>query len=226
MKRLLCGLLAALMLCGCTALPAGTSVPPTTTVPATTAGPALKAGYYIYDGEYRNDTQLHFLISEDGTGYLSMLGIRAELTWTPDGEILGLGGDPMSFTPTADGMLWDGERFTWVGERLPEGFIPDPPAPGVYAVSSVGLDGDVDFYGKLSRDNGYLEIREDGTGVMAFDGTEYPFTLEGTTAHFDGFSLMLLDRSGQDTGGEDMVMVYVTAGPIRADSIVFRKLEE
>ena len=85
MKRLLCGLLAALMLCGCTALPAGTSVPPTTTVPATTAGPALKAGYYIYDGEYPNDTLLHFLISEDGTGYLSMLGIQAELTWTPEG---------------------------------------------------------------------------------------------------------------------------------------------
>ena len=73
---------------------------------------------------------------------------------------------------------------------------------------------------------GTVEIREDGTGVMAFDGTEYPFTMEGTTAHFDGFSLMLLDRSGQDTGGEDMVMVYVMAGPIQADSIVFRKLEE
>ena len=32
---------------------------------------------------------------------------------------------------------------------------------------------------------------------------------------------MLPDRSG-----EDMVMVYMMAGPIQADSIVFRKLEE
>ena len=220
MKRLLCGLLAALMLCGCAALPAGTTVPPTT------SGPTLKAGYYIYDGEYANDTLLHFLINEDGTGYLSMLGVQAELTWTADGEILGLGGGPMTFIPTADGMLCDGEKFTWVGGSLPGDFLPDPPAPGVYAVSSVGLDGDVSFYGKLSRDNGYLEVLEDGTGLLVFDGTEYPFTLEGATAHFDGFSLMLQELSGEDTGGEVMVTVYVMAGPIQADSIVFRKLEE
>ena len=111
-------------------------------------------------------------------------------------------------------------------DSLPEGYIPDPPAPGVYAVSSMGLDGDVEFYGSLSRDNGYLELLEDGTGVLVFDGTEYPFTLEGTTAHFDGWSLVLLDMSGQDTGGEPMVMVYVMAGPIEADSIAFRKMEE
>ena len=60
MKRLLCALLAALMLCGCAA-PAGTTP---TTVPGETDGPRLKAGFYIYDqdeaGSSRGDAAVFY----------------------------------------------------------------------------------------------------------------------------------------------------------------------
>lgn len=229
MKRLLGGLLAALMLCGCTALPAGTSLPetsvPATTVPATTAGPVLKPGFYVPVNEDLASMLITIQLVEDGSGMVSVMGMPRVLAWTPEGAVWG----DMTLIPTWDGLLCKDtvtSEFTYTGDSLPEDYLPDPPAPGVYAVSSVGLEGDVEFYGTLSRDNGYLELREDGTGVLAFEGSEYPFTQDGVMAHFDGWSLVLLDMSGQDTGGEPMVMVYTTWSPLNADSIAFRKLEE
>ena len=215
MKRMFCLFLAVVMLCGCTAL---------TDTTAPTA--VLKPGFYIYSGDVFNDTLLHFRFYEDGTGYLSMLGTEAELTWTPDGAIHGIAYDPMEVTATDDGILFDGEAFAWVGDSLPEDFFPAPPVPGVYAVSSVGIDGNVDFFGDVTCDNGYLELREDGTGVLVYDGAEYPFTMEGATAHFDGWSLMLQPVSGEETGGVPMIVIMVMDGPIEADSIVLWKMEE
>ena len=218
MKRLLCALLAVLMLWGCAAAPAGTTEP---------AGPALKAGFYTYDWENNGGIPLYFQLFEDGTGYLAMLAAQAELTWTPEGTVLGLADGALEFTPTADGLVWDGEAFTFTGDSLPEGFLPDPPAPGVYAVSSASRDGDLDFYGSVTQDNGWFELKEDGTGLLVFDDAEYPFALEGTVAHFeDGWSLMLLDLGAEEPGAAPLVMIYVMDGPIRADSIAFRKLEE
>lgn len=219
MKRFLCVILALFLLCGCAAAPAGT------TMPQTTSGPVLQPGYYIYDGELENDMLLYFRFSADGTGCLSMLGVEAELTWTPEGAILGIAGDDVTATPTGDGMLFEGEAFAYVGGELPGDFFPDPPEPGVYAVSSVERDGDIDFYGTLSRSSGYLELREDGTGVLEFDDAEYPFTMEGTTAVFEDWKLVLFYMSAEETGEEPLVMVYVTGGPIQADSIAFRLME-
>ena len=217
MKRLLCAVLSALLLCGCAAAPAGTTEP---------AGPVLRTGFYISGEDLGGGIPLYFRLCEDGTGYLSMLTVEAELTWEPDGTIDGLVYDSFCVTPTADGMTWDGEVFTWTGDSLPEDFYPDPPAPGVYAVSSVSRDGNLDFYGSFTRSNGYFELKEDSTGVLVFDDAEYPFTLEDITAKFDGWELMLLDMSDRDTGGPPMVMVYIMDGPIQADSIAFRKMEE
>ena len=218
MKRMLCVALALLLLCGCTAAPAQTTVP--------AEEPVLKAGFYIYDGDMGSETLVHFYFQEDGTGYLSMLGNKAELTWTPDGTILGLIGEPVQVSATDDGILWDGEKFRATGDSLPQGYLPDPPAPGIYGVSSVGRDGDVAFYGGITKENGYLEICEDGTGKLVFDGAEHPFTLDGAMARFDGWSVMLLDMSDRDPDGAPMVMVYIMGGSINADSIAFRKLEE
>ena len=218
MKRLLCVFLAVILLCGCTATPVQTTIP--------AEEPVLKAGFYICDDDMGRETLVHFCFLEDGTGYLSMLGTKADLTWTPEGTIQGLLSESVQVTAADDCIIWDGVRFCYTGDSLPQGYLPDPPAPGVYAVSSVGLDGDVDFYGTLSRENGYLEIREDGAGVLVFDDTEHPFILDGAVARFDGWSVMLLDMSDRDPEGAPMVMVYIMDGSINADSIAFRKLEE
>lgn len=222
MKRVLCAALAVLLLWGCAAAPGA----PETTLSAANAGPVLRPGFYIYDWKSMGAVPLHFRLFEDGTGYLSMLAVEAELTWEPDGTIAGLAYDSFRVTPTADGMTWDGQEFTWTGSSLPNDFLPPPPAPGVWAVSSVSRDGDLDFYGSFTRSNGYFELDEDGTGLLVFDDAEYPFTLEGTTAHFDGWSLMLLDLGAEEPDAPNLVMVYIMDGPIQADSIAFRKLEE
>ena len=223
MKRLPCLLLALVLLCGCTAAPAGTTTP-ATTVPATTTGPVLKAGYYVPVNEEIAAMLLYIQLLEDGSGFFYNLGTPTALAWTP------AGGDCCgeALTPTADGLVYESYLsldYIYAGDTLPEGYLPDPPATGVYAVSSVSRDGDLDFCGSLSRDNGWFELKADGTGVLVFDDVQYPFTMEGPTAHFDGWDLMLLDMSADDPEGGPMVMVYVMSGPIRADSIAFRLME-
>ena len=94
MKRLLCALLAALMLCGCTTVPAGTTEP---------AGPVLKAGFYLPTAEELSGTLLYIQLRSDGTGCMSVLGMTGELTWTPAGAEFG----EMTITPTSGGLLAD-----------------------------------------------------------------------------------------------------------------------
>ncbi len=224
MKRSLCLLLALVLLCGCSAAPAGTTTPETT-VPATTTGPVLKAGYYVPVNEEYAAMLFYIQLLEDGTGTISMMGMVHTLTWSPEGAVCG----EMTVFPSADGLVLEDSvalDFTYTGDSLPEGFLPDPPGPGVYAVSSVSQDGDLSFYGTLSRSSGYLELKADGTGLLVFDDAEYPFTMDGATAVFDGWQLVLFDLSEADPEGEPMVMVYVMDGPIQADSIAFRLLEE
>ena len=62
MKRLLCALLAVFLLCGCTAVPAGTTEP---------AGPVLKAGFYLPTAEELSSTLLYIQLRPDGTGCMS-----------------------------------------------------------------------------------------------------------------------------------------------------------
>ena len=161
MKRLLCFCLLCVMLVGCTA------AAPETTVPETTVGPQLKAGFYVPVNEEYAAALMYIQLAEDGSGLISMMGMPRVLTWAPEGTEYG----DMRLSPTAEGLVLEDYislDFTYTGDSLPEDFLPEPPAPGLYLISSVGFNGDMSFYGAPSRDNGYLELAEDGTGVRDY----------------------------------------------------------
>ena len=218
MKRLLCFCLLCVMLVGCTA------AAPETTVPETTVGPQLKAGFYVPVNEEYAAALMYIQLAEDGSGLISMMGMPRVLTWAPEGTEYG----DMRLSPTAEGLVLEDYislDFTYTGDSLPEDFLPEPPAPGLYLISSVGFNGDMSFYGAPSRDNGYLELAEDGTGVLVFEDQEYTFTLDGIIAKFKGWSMLLRDMREQDPDGT-MVMGYTYDGVIKAESIAFRYWEE
>ena len=108
MKRLLCGLLAVLMLCGC-------------------AAPGLRAGYYVLPLEESDGMPLYFCLEPDGAGYLHAMGQDVPVTWTKDG----LEGDFSDGIPTADGLEFpageDTLLLTW-SRKLPREYQNDFPA--------------------------------------------------------------------------------------------------
>lgn len=83
--------------------------------------------------------------------------------------------------------------------------------PGLYLVSSVGRDGDVDFYGTLDKENGWLELNADGTGTFCFEGTEETLTWAGQELTWQGQTLMGFQASYYDPElgySDTMVALY------------------
>lgn len=215
MKRLLCIALAVLVLCGCAAAPA-----------QTTSGPVLKPGFYVPEGEESASLLLYLELKEGGQGICSIMGMTQSFEWAADGADFG----DMTFTPTADGLVAEDSvpmAFTYTGDALPEGYLPDPPAPGIYAISSVGYQGDMEIFGALTAEDNCLELRADGTGELRFRGSTYPLTWDGITASFETFGMLLMDLGVTTPDDPALVMGYITEGecPIEADSIAFRLLE-
>lgn len=186
--------------------------------------PIFRPGFYIpVDGEYAS-MLCYAELREDGTGDLSVMGLDMPIKWEATKFYLS---DLIACATEEGFVIGEGTpmEFTYIGDALPDGYLPDPPAPGTYCISSVGWNGDTTFYSSYSRDNGYLELREDNTGTLVFDGESYPFVLVGPEAVFDGWSMLLVDMSAQDTGGPAMVVGYTYDGVIKAESIAFRLLE-
>lgn len=194
------------------------------TLPEEYTQPVLRPGFYIPVEEEYASMLCYAELREDGTGEHSIMGMALPIEWEPTKFYFG----DLIACATAEGfVIGEGTpmEFTWVGDALPEGYLPDPPAPGTYCVSSVGWGGDTTFYSTLTRDNGYLELREDNTGTLVFGDRSWPFVLEGPEAVFDGWNMLLIDMSAQDTGGPAMVVGYTYDGVIEAESIAFRLLE-
>lgn len=206
--------------------PDGIVYPYSETLPEEYVQSVLRPGFYIpEEGEF-DSLMCYAELREDGTGEFSIMGMAQPIEWEPTKFYFG----DMIVCATETGFSMTDSvtsHFRYVGDELPEGYLPDPPAPGVYAVSSIGHQGNMTFHNTLTRDNGYLELTEDNTGTLVFEEESYPFVLVGLEAVFDGWSMVLVDMSGQDTGGPAMVVGYTTAAtcPIEADSIAFRLLE-
>ncbi len=207
--------------------PDGIVYPYSKTLPDEYLQPILKPGFYISEGEEFDSLMCYAELREDGTGEFSIMGMARPIEWEPTkfyfGDLI-VCATETGFSMTEDGLT---SNFCYVGDALPEGYLPDPPAPGTYYISSVGYQGDMSLFGAPDPDRNGLVLNDDGTGVFAFRGEQYPLTWEGSMARLEGgYSLMLVDMGDQ---GEDppLVFGYVmeVECPIEADSIAFRLLE-
>lgn len=242
MKRLCCLALSLLLLWGCTAAPDRTTAPettipettvpettvPETTVPAPTAAPRLKAGYYLLPLEEYDPVVMYLELKEDGTGLLSAMGSTVSLTWGP----VGVNAEGLTGAPTAEGMRFPTNAepaYDFVySETLPEEYQLPQVQPGLYAVSSVGLDGNVSFYGVIDPENGYLDLLPDGTGSLNFGEETYSLTWESGMLELESGAVLSCFYTDLEISGEaPMVTVYNfgAESDINADSIIFRLIE-
>lgn len=226
-----------------TAPPVVTPTTPPTTEPTTepttapTTAPAetepeesLQIGYYVLEkltmdgmtltGAAVESIKSYIQIRDGGEGSFCMAGVMEEITWNAD--TFSLGGIPEEYG-LIDGVLilsdgsGTGMYFAYCGDTLPEGFETAIPA-GYYAVSSIGKSGDVRFFYDVNPDNGWLEMYEDGTGVLCLEGEEIAFTVSGTMLTGENLSMPFSYMAPGE--GEALLMLY----PYNeyADSIALR----
>lgn len=107
-------------------------------------------------------------------------------------------------------------------ETHPEEPVISAPQPGYYVVSSVGRDGDIQFYGTLSAENGWLQLNEDGTGILCFEGTQAPLTWSGEDLVWQSQAMKGVQMSYFDPelGREDSMVALYFLDPVV--SICFR----
>lgn len=88
--------------------------------------------------------------------------------------------------------------------------------PGYYLVSSVGRDGDIQFYGSLDAANGWIQLNEDGTGTLSFEGTEAALTWSGQELTWQGQTLMgaVMSYYDPELGHEDSMLVLYFMDPV------------
>lgn len=246
-KMLLCILVCLMLLTACSSGKTGDmqlSQPDATTPEITTpeittpASQRLQPGYYVaekyimgelsIEGEDLDGMRMYLLLEEGGAGRTGLFGATSPLTW--DDKQITMEGAKLAYS-VENGVLsliYDVDSITivfhYVGDQLPEGFTSPIPV-GYFAVSSVGRNGDISFYGTIDPENGYIRIREDNTGEMFFDGQLRSFTLEEGILHFDteqaAYRYFSADASGD---GEAMLMVGFEGDTVL--TIAFRPAED
>ncbi len=245
-KMLLCILVCLMLLTACSSGKTGDmqlSQPDATTPEITTpeittpeittpASQRLQPGYWVLesDEEEVQALRLYLLLEEDGTGEMGILGQTQPLTWD-DQQVISEG---VAWQYTLeDGYLIlryfvpedaDTMGFRYVGEELPEEYRVQIPV-GFFAVSSVGRNGDISFYGTIDPENGYIRIREDNTGEMFFDGQLQAFVIENGVLNFGEEQAVFQYMPAEILGdGETLLMVAFYGDS--ATSIAFRPAED
>lgn len=244
MKRLAALLLLAVLLTGCTAptppettapsteaATVPTTVPPTTQIPATVPQAMLRSGFYPLesatvdgqsaDNENMDAANCYLFLETDGTGVLSMMGFSAPITWQDD-QIFE-SGSLLPITLEEDRIILDAEfmvlTFRYQGETLPEAYLPQIPV-GEFLVSSVGVNGDVSFYGSLDPANGSLTLKEDGTGTLIFDDLNGDVTIDDANIYYGDLVIPYMYYTAEmSPDGQAMLMIMLTD---RTTSVIFR----
>ena len=100
-----------------------------------------------------------------------------------------------------------------------------PLAAGYYIVSSVGSGGGVSFFGTMDPNNGYLLLKEDGTGSMLFDGTEAELTWDEESALWNEREItgMILCYYDSELGQEECMLALYFMDDYT--SVIFRPAE-
>lgn len=164
----------------------------------------LAEGYYVLEsgtwqgGNLKQEALLplrcYIQIDHHGTGLVSACDVAMILVWDESG--IRIEGEYYLYTVGDNVLTLTGDngilRFRYAGEVLPEMYLPAGPQPGCYVVSAVIREGEREEYATLRTENGYLELLENGTGVLCFDGVTQRLTWDGDGLYtMDGTVLYL-----------------------------------
>ena len=207
---------------------------PTTVPVETEPEESLQIGYYILTkmetdgitltGPSVESLKIYLQFQEDGEGTMFIMSMGVEFTW--DEEAISIAGVPEAYR-LENGVLFlsDGAssimEFTFCGATLPEGYESTIPA-GYYAVSSIGKDGNIQFFYNVAPENGWLEIQEDGTGVLCLDGVEQVVFIDGTMLTGENISIPFMYTDQEE--GEELLVLYPYSD--YADSVALRPVEK
>ncbi|MBQ8910727.1 MAG: hypothetical protein IJY91_06795 [Oscillospiraceae bacterium] len=198
----------------------------TTTLPPETEDSLLpKDGYYIFQSTVTEfDCYLHL---ESLSGTLYMMNVPTQVTLLDD-KITWLDPEGLEcsydYTYKNEKLSFDTEELKfvlkYVGEELPQKYMPVLPPAGSYMVSSVSVNGDMLIYGEETED--LLTISEDGTGSFYFAKNQHAVQLTEDSLLIDGKPMPF---SYYPEGGDSPILLLLWMNE-DADSIALRPVEE
>ena len=171
-------------------------------------------GYYVYE-----DPSILYmkLQGQDGELYVINQPVPIQLR---NGRLYANGNDSGPYTYKNNVISFqmnDMEvELTYQGEMMGDAFKPAVPPAGTYAVSSVGLNGSVNFYGAVTDE--VLTISQDGTGTFVFADQQYAVALRDGVFAVDGEAVGF-------SYSPDEGMLMLLWGKEDADTIVLRPIE-
>lgn len=198
---------------------------------------ALLSGYYLLygvemDGEVVtqdavSQMQSYVLIRDDQTGVIMMYE-EQEFHW--DDSAITINGEPYIYELTDDLLTLsfggDLEGFSIIyqyhGDELPEDYGKTLTS-GYFALSSVGVNGNVSFYNTANPENGYVRLKEDGTGTLYYEDTERTFTWDASCLYFEDDTAYYMYYNEAMTGDEEMLLIYFESSDT---SLIFRPVAE